>query len=383
MKTKTKLSLVIIPILSILFLGWGSVGHRIINGRTILSVTSQMSFWGAWSDSLAAHGSDADIRKSTDPTEAPKHYIDIDNYPEFNSTGRISQDFDSLVALYGYSFVMDQGILPWAVMTSMDSIQSAFEQNNYHKAMLISADLGHYIGDMHMPLHLTRNYNGQYTGQTGVHSRYESSMINTYNAQITYTGDSLFYIDNIPDFVFSMIYENYTYVDSVLKCDSIAKAFAGSTTSSVYYTKLWELTKGFTTRLFRNASYKLTSLIYTAWINAGNPTVVDENYFQSPSDFQLTQNYPNPFNPTTKIKFQIPLLGGDEWGGLVTLKVYDVLGNEVAELVNEYILSGNYEIDFDASALSSGIYFYQLTAGNPSSSSGQGFVQTKKMILMK
>ncbi len=374
MKTKTKFTLVIIPLLSILFLGWGSVGHRIINGRTILTVTSQMSFWGAWSDSLAAHGSDADIRKPNDPTEAPKHYIDIDNYPEFNSTGRISQDFDSLVAIHGYSFVMDQGILPWAVMTSMDSIQSAFQQNNFQKAMLTSADLGHYIGDMHNPLHITRNYNGQYTGQTGVHSRYESNMINTYNSQIIYSGDSLFYIGNIPDFVFEMLYENYIYVDSVLRCDSIAKAFAGNTNSSAYYSKLWELSKDFTIRLFKNASWKLTCLIYTAWVNAGSPVSVDENYFQSPSDFQLSQNYPNPFNPSTTIRYSV----GDAYyaaGVLVRLVVYDILGNEVAVLIDENKSPGNYEIIFDAADLNSGVYFYRLQAGS--------YFETRKMILLK
>ena len=199
-----------------------------------------MSFWGNWSDSLAAHGSDADYRKSSDPTEAPKHYIDIDNYAEFISNGYISQSFDSLVLQHGYSFVMDQGILPWAIMKTFDSLQTAFQNNQFHKAMLLAADLGHYVGDMHMPLHITRNYNGQYTGQTGIHSRFESNMINTYNAQIIYSGDSLIYINDISDFVFDLLYNNYNYVDSVLKADSLAKAFAGNTTSTAYYSKMWE-----------------------------------------------------------------------------------------------------------------------------------------------
>ncbi|MEO8232096.1 MAG: hypothetical protein ABI638_07420, partial [Ignavibacteriota bacterium] len=257
MKIKSKLALVIIPICSILFVGWGNVGHRIINKQTILCVTPAMSFWGSWSDSLAAHGSDADNRKNIDPTEGPKHFIDIDNYPEFVSNGYISQNFDSLVLLHGNTFVMAQGILPWAIMKTIDSLQTAFQNNQFNKAMLLAADLGHYIGDLHMPLHITRNYNGQYTGQSGVHSRYESNMINTYNTQILYSGDSLVYVNNISDFVFDMLYNNYVYVDSVLKCDSLAKAFAGSTSSTAYYSKFWELSKNFTTELFRSASNKL------------------------------------------------------------------------------------------------------------------------------
>jgi hypothetical protein len=370
MKIKSKFIIVLIPIISLFFFGWGNVGHRIINTRTILSVTPAMSFWGSWSDSLAAHGSDADNRKSSDPTEAPKHYIDIDNYPEFITTGYITQNFDSLVLLHGYSFVMDQGILPWAIKNTFDSLQTAFQNNQFNKAMLLAADLGHYIGDLCMTLHITRNYNGQYSGQTGIHSRYESTMIGTYNGQIVYSGDSLFYINDVLDFTFNLLYDNYTYVDSVLKCDSIAKAFAGNTTSSVYYSKLWELSKGFTTKLFKDASHKLTSLIYTAWINAGSPvSVEDENYLQSPVSFNLYQNYPNPFNPSTKISWQSSV------GSHQTLKVYDVLGNLIATLVDEYKTAGSYEVDFDANKLSSGVYFYKLQAGS--------FVETKKMILIR
>jgi hypothetical protein len=88
-----------------------------------------------------------------------------------------------------------------------------------------------------------------------------------------------------------------------------------------------------------------------------------------PKDFSLEQNYPNPFNPSTAISYQLPV------NGFVTLKVYDVLGNEIATLVNEEKPQGKYEVDFTAKNLPSGIYFYKLQAGN--------FIETKKMVLMK
>lgn len=87
------------------------------------------------------------------------------------------------------------------------------------------------------------------------------------------------------------------------------------------------------------------------------------------ANFYLAQNYPNPFNPATKIEYQLPN------NCFVSLKVYDILGNEVATLVNEYKLAGNYEVDFDASNLVSGIYFYKLTTGE--------FSFTRKMILLR
>ncbi len=115
--------------------------------------------------------------------------------------------------------------------------------------------------------------------------------------------------------------------------------------------------------------------LYTVTDIAANSDLV-------PDKFLLMQNYPNPFNPTTKIKFTIrtPLnptfaKGGKTEGFFVSLKVYDVLGNEVATLVNGKKPAGSYEVEFDASKLSSGIYFYRLYAGS--------FIETKKMVLLR
>ncbi|MBK7631926.1 MAG: T9SS type A sorting domain-containing protein [Ignavibacteriales bacterium] len=101
----------------------------------------------------------------------------------------------------------------------------------------------------------------------------------------------------------------------------------------------------------------------------GDVTEVNENPTVIVNTFELYQNYPNPFNPSTKISWQSPASG---WQ---TLKVFDVLGRDVATLVDEYKTAGNYEIEFNAIELSTGIYFYQLKAGS--------FAQTRKMILLK
>lgn len=115
----------------------------------------------------------------------------------------------------------------------------------------------------------------------------------------------------------------------------------------------------------------------------GNPVEVENDGGKFYS-FNLEQNYPNPFNPTTKIKFTIPsvIASGAKQSQIVTLKIYDILGNEVATLVNEELSAGEYEVTFDSHSgfygirdLPSGIYFYQLRADD--------FIQTKKMILLK
>ena len=100
-----------------------------------------------------------------------------------------------------------------------------------------------------------------------------------------------------------------------------------------------------------------------------NMTNVDSDNVERIADFILYQNYPNPFNPSTAIQFEIPERS------FITIKVYDVLGNEITTLVKEEKPAGKYNFNFDGTSFSSGIYFYQLKTGS--------FVETKKMILLK
>jgi len=105
-----------------------------------------------------------------------------------------------------------------------------------------------------------------------------------------------------------------------------------------------------------------------------------------PTLYALTQNFPNPFNPTTTITYQIPkanLSFGTSDPGFVSLIVYDVLGREVATLVNERKGPGVYMATFDASGLASGVYLYRLAAGSPSTGTGNSFVQSRRMLLIR
>jgi hypothetical protein len=122
-----------------------------------------------------------------------------------------------------------------------------------------------------------------------------------------------------------------------------------------------------------------------------------ENDNHPVEDFVLYQNYPNPFNPITKIKFKIPTspLNPSPYQGegnrerFVTLKVYDILGNEIATLVNEERTAGTYEVEFNAIShsgevrnLPSGVYFYRLNV-HPSNVQAEGYEETRKMLLLK
>jgi len=115
-----------------------------------------------------------------------------------------------------------------------------------------------------------------------------------------------------------------------------------------------------------NIYYRLKQIDYDGNYNYSKSIEIKSVYV---SNFELSQNYPNPFNPVTSIQYSVSSRQ------FVTLKVYDALGNEIMTLVNEEKPAGNYEVEFNGTGFSSGVYFYKLSAGS--------FVETKKMILMK
>ena len=131
--------------------------------------------------------------------------------------------------------------------------------------------------------------------------------------------------------------------------------------------------------IYAGGGGSLTNMYRTT--NGGHGGIVisvdDDETNINPIGFKLEQNHPNPFNPTTKIKYSIPIVNTRHASSLqpVTLKVYDILGREIATLVNEEKPSGEYEVEFNGTNMPSGIYFYQLTAGS--------FVQTRKMVVIR
>jgi hypothetical protein len=356
--------------ISVILLSWGETGHYKINTASGLSFNTEMAQFNVWITTLADHASDADDRKAWDPDEGPKHYIDIDNYPEFVETGRIPQTLDSVIAIYGSTFVYDQGILPWATLITFDSLENCFERSDWAKAVLFASDLGHYVADGHMPLHITRNYDGQYTGNTGIHTRFETAMINTYISQITYEGFEISEIEDVSQYVFDYLYTSYPFVDSVIVADDYARAIAGNTNSAAYRQALWDKSKSFTIPLFSNASNALTALIYTAWVQAGSPQMSPD--FIASEDQQnytiLNQNVPNPFTSSTRVEYN--LTENSE----IQLQVLDLSGHLVETLDNGPKTKGKYVFNWSPVIVKPGIYYLKLKSGRST--------DVKKMVVL-
>ena len=369
---KKYLFIVVLIAIALMLMSWGNAGHRKISGHAALSFNDEMADFHAWVQALVDHASDADIRKQWDPDEGPRHYIDIDLYDEFQISGTIPQEIDEAIALHGYSFVYDAGVLPWATLDTYDSLVACFLRLDWDKAVLFAADLGHYVADGHMPLHITANYDGQFTGNYGIHSRYESAMINTYITNILYEGDAISAIPDINQYIFDYLYFNYTYVDSVLAADDHARSINPNTSSAEYKLALWEKTRGFTAMLFEHASHSLAELIYTAWTEAGKPKLFTGPFIFT-HDYQepryLKQNIPNPFCSSSTIIYSVPK------NTLVILEVLDIKGNVVDTLKSGREDRGEYRLTWYPEDRPDGIYLLVLSM--------EGIREVRKMMLMR
>lgn len=362
------LSSLILISFSLILISWGGTGHSKISEAAALSFNAQMNDFQTWVSYLKAHASDADYRKSNDKTEGPKHYIDIDSYNDFLTKGRIPQTLDSVNTIYGSAFVIDNGTLPWATIASFDSLRECLKRRNFDKAKFFAADLGHYVADGHMPLHITQNYDGQLTSQTGLHSRYESTMINSKVSLIVYSGSDATEISNVNQYIFDYIYFNNKYCDSLLLADTYAKSVSAGSYNTTYTNALWTKTSGYTTSLFQRASHALASLIYTAWVQAGSPSLITTDVAdqEAASNGLLEQNSPNPFTTTTHIQYSL------NETLQVLMQVQDAEGNVVATLVKDHLPKGQYFCDWTPGNAPAGIYYLVLKTGNS--------VQTKKLV---
>lgn len=334
---------------------WGDVGHSMISFRINLSFNEEMEMFNDWVFYLTEHASDADWRKRDDPEEGPKHYIDIDNYQVFVDEGRIPQSLETCIDSYGEQFVDDNGYLPWATLAMYDSVVSCLRRDDMGNAKRFAADLGHYVADGHMPMHLTRNYDGQFTGNNGIHARYEIDMIGRYQDRITYTGTPARQIGNVEDYVFGYIYDNYVYTDSILIADDYATEMGEGTGNDRYYLALWERTENLTHTLFSKASHAIPELLYTAWVEAGRPGSTEQTGSGGlPFQKNSIQIIPNPVSAHATVRSSLPLTDD------LSVNIYDAAGRQALQLLLPPGGPGLQRFAFNPETLPDGAYVMVL-----------------------
>lgn len=281
------LSLMIFSFISLHAFCWGFYGHRKINYFAVFLLPPEMmQFYKPQIDFLTEHAVDPDKRRYAIPEEGSRHYIDIDHYGiyPFNDLPR---KWNDAVAKFSEDTLMQYGIVPWWVQTMLFKLTEAFKEKNQARILKLSAEIGHYIADAHVPLHANSNHNGQYTDQRGIHGFWESRIPELLaGSQWDFFIGKADYIKNPGDFIWQRVLESAKASDSVLFFEKeLSKNFPTdqkfsfeerngvtirqySTAFCIAYDKKLN---GMIERRMRQSIYAIASFWYTAWVNGGQP----------------------------------------------------------------------------------------------------------------
>ena len=221
------LSLIVFSCISLHAFCWGFYGHRKINYFAVFLLPPEMMlFYKPQIDFLAEHAVDPDKRRYAIPEEGPRHYIDIDHYGIY-PFNELPRKWNEAVAKFSEDSLIRYGIVPWWVQTVLYKLTEAFKEKNQARILKLSAEIGHYIADAHVPLHANSNHNGQFTDQKGIHGFWESR-IPELLAPIEWDFfiGKADYIKNPGDFIWQRVLESAKASDSVLLFEKeLSKSF--------------------------------------------------------------------------------------------------------------------------------------------------------------
>ena len=252
---------------------WAGVQHIQINKLAGRNVPDEMQDFRNFSRPMALPGIFPDLWKEADPDESPRHYFEPDRLPAGFDLKQLSPDLPTALGQMNIAPEII-GIAPWAIMDLMAKTTEAMRETNWVWAAQCAATIGHYVGDLHMPLHTTRNYNGQETWQHGVHSRVESEMTKYFFDVNSIQPEPAVYLEDPFSAIIEWTAHSAELARTILRADDMAKRTAnGRIDTETYYHTLWDLTGDIINSQISHAITALSSLWYTAWVNAGRPPI--------------------------------------------------------------------------------------------------------------
>ena len=293
----------VILIALVLFSSWGFFAHQQINRLAVFTLPKEMiRFYKSNINYISEHAVDADKRRYVDTAEASRHFIDIDRYGSapFDS---VPQKWIPAVAKYSEKTLKDNGTVPWQIERSYYSLVEAFQDRDSAKILRISANLGHYIGDAHVPLHTTENYNGQLSDQVGIHAFWESRLPELFSKSYDFHTGKARYIENPLKEAWLIVQRTFQLKDSVLLIE--ARLNAGFPSDQKYnfsdrngkvikqyseeYSEAYaEALNGMVEAQMRSSIAAIGSFWYSAWIDAGQPNLKNLRRI-SPNDEERRQ----------------------------------------------------------------------------------------------
>lgn len=244
-----------------------------INRHAARAVPEDMAAWHRYGRVLAPFGIQPDLWKGDDRSEDSRHYIDVERYKGIGVTN-LPAERARLADSAARRFQPADGILPWAIADLMPRLTAAMATNDWDEAARLAGALGHYVGDLHQPLHTTENFDGAVTAAMGVHMRWEEKMPSAEWRSSMLDPSPVAYVSNLWPAVLGWIEESHAHYPAILEADREAvRASGGNVESAAYIDKLWEKTGDMFTSQVGLSAGRLASLWYTAWVDAGRPRI--------------------------------------------------------------------------------------------------------------
>lgn len=268
---------------------WGFYGHKRINRMACFTLPPEMiGFYKRHIDFITDHAVDPDKRRYAMEGEAQRHYIDIDHYAHGGTDPFkvVPRKWKDAVAKFSEDTLQEYGIVPWHIEVMYGRLVSAFQRGDVDRILSVSADMGHYIADAHVPLHTTENYNGQLTNQHGIHAFWESRIPELSAENYDHLVGRAEYLQRPLDAAWEAVQASNQLVDSVLTIESRLSASFPADQKYVFedrgrgamrmysrdFSKAYEdAMLGMVEKRMNASIISVGSFWYSAWVTAGQP----------------------------------------------------------------------------------------------------------------
>jgi len=258
---------------------WGFDVHRFIALEAIPLLPDQVRpFFDKYRVTFSEHAIDPDLwRNAGFEEEPPRHFVDLDAFGPAPFTA-LPRDYDAAVKKFGKDTVDKNGLLPWRTAEIYGQLVRAFERLGqgqpyaYDDIKFFSAVLAHYVSDAHVPFHAIVNYDGQLTGQRGIHSRFETELFLRYRSALAVRPVARAPIRNPRDFVFDTLVESAGLTDAILQADRAAVA-GRAEYDDAYFDQFFAKTKPILERRLSEAASAVAAIITGAWEEGGRPAL--------------------------------------------------------------------------------------------------------------
>lgn len=282
---------------------WGFFAHQRINRLAVFTLPVEMvGFYKKNIAYITEASVNPDRRRFAMVDEAPRHYLDLDHYGD-SALYKMPRYWKDAVEHYTEDTLKAYGILPWHIQRMYLQLKDAFLVRDPQRILKVSAELGHYLADAHVPLHTTENYNGQLTGQDGIHAFWESRLPELFSEEYNFFVGRAYYINNTQLEAWRAIESSHLAVDSVLQFErKLAQKFGekkysfelkGKQTMKVYsqeFAKAYhDMLSGMVEKQMSVCIRRIGSFWYTAWVDAGQPDM-KKLIDYAPTEAELKKN---------------------------------------------------------------------------------------------